>query len=56
MCTCIEWQITGLPCVHAAAFITSLDLPLWHTYVDDYYHVYRYECIFLYNINIIILI
>ncbi|XP_028549256.1 uncharacterized protein LOC114579299 [Dendrobium catenatum] len=42
-CTCNVWQLTGLPCIHAIAFIGMKEHPLWHTYVNDYYYVYRYR-------------
>ncbi|KAI0513721.1 hypothetical protein KFK09_009751 [Dendrobium nobile] len=42
-CTCNVWQLTGLPCIHAIAFIGKKEHPLWHTYVNDYYYVYRYR-------------
>ncbi|KAI0502600.1 hypothetical protein KFK09_017554 [Dendrobium nobile] len=40
-CTCNVWQLTGLTCIHAIAFIGMKEHPLWHTYVNDYYYVYR---------------
>ncbi|XP_020676180.1 uncharacterized protein LOC114578331 [Dendrobium catenatum] len=42
-CTCRVWQLTGLPCIHAVAFIGMKEYPLWHTYVHDLYFVYRYR-------------
>ncbi|PKU74349.1 hypothetical protein MA16_Dca003552 [Dendrobium catenatum] len=38
-CTCRVWQLTGLPCIHAVAFIGMKEHPLWHTYVHDLYFV-----------------
>jgi hypothetical protein len=37
-CTCRKWQVSGIPCKHAIAFITSLREPL-EKYVDMYYSV-----------------
>lgn len=37
------WQITGLPCIHAVAFVGTKEHPMWHTYIDDHYHVCRYH-------------
>ncbi|PKU85619.1 ubiquitin-conjugating enzyme E2 S [Dendrobium catenatum] len=42
-CTCNVWKLTGLPCIHAIAFIGKKEHPLWHTYVNDYYYIYRYR-------------
>ncbi|PKU82610.1 hypothetical protein MA16_Dca019285 [Dendrobium catenatum] len=30
-CTCKVWQLIGLPCIHAIAFIGMKEHPLWHT-------------------------
>jgi hypothetical protein len=40
-CTCRQWQLTGLPCIHALFFITSLTGPVGdiQQYVHDYYSV-----------------
>ena len=37
-CTCRGWQLTGLPCVHALAFIGTRRVDL-EDYVDHYYSV-----------------
>jgi len=29
VCTCREWQLTGKPCSHALAVITTLSNPIW---------------------------
>ncbi|XP_020676059.1 uncharacterized protein LOC110095035 [Dendrobium catenatum] len=42
-CTCGFWQISGLPCVHVAAFVGTKNNNLWHTYVDEKYYNYRYR-------------
>lgn len=42
-CTCRKWQVSGIPCKHALAFITSLpDEPI-AKYVDLYYSVEKYR-------------
>ncbi|PKU59816.1 hypothetical protein MA16_Dca027652 [Dendrobium catenatum] len=41
-CTCGLWQLSGLPCIHGAAFIGTTQNNLWHSYVDDHYYTYRY--------------
>ncbi|PKU68947.1 hypothetical protein MA16_Dca002215 [Dendrobium catenatum] len=41
-CSCGFWQLSGLPCIHSAAFIGTIQHSLWNTYVDDHYYVYRY--------------
>ncbi|PKU78763.1 uncharacterized protein LOC110106129 [Dendrobium catenatum] len=40
-CTCKVWQLTGLPCIHAIAFIGMKEHPLWHTYIHEYFYVHR---------------
>lgn len=37
-CSCRQWQITGLPCIHALYFITSLRGPV--SEIDHYVHEY----------------
>jgi hypothetical protein len=41
-CTCREWQLTGLPCVHAIAFIGTRRVQL-EDYVDPYYSVQMFK-------------
>lgn len=42
-CSCREWQVSGIPCIHAIAFITSLDqAPLEH-YVDPCYSINKFR-------------
>ncbi|PWA83528.1 Aminotransferase-like mobile domain-containing protein [Artemisia annua] len=38
-CTCRVWQVKGLPCVHAAAFIAFLRDYNWEKYVDEYFTI-----------------
>ncbi|PKU64264.1 hypothetical protein MA16_Dca005187 [Dendrobium catenatum] len=40
-CTCRVWDVTGLPCIHAVAFIGMKEHPLWHSYIDEHYYVAR---------------
>jgi len=39
ICTCREWQVTGKPCPHALALITTLRQPNMAMYVNNYYSV-----------------
>ena len=41
-CTCRGWQLTGLPCVHAIAFIGTRRVKL-EDFVDHYYSVEMFE-------------
>ncbi|GJR34719.1 transposase, MuDR, MULE transposase domain protein [Tanacetum coccineum] len=42
-CTCRVWQVAGLPCVHAAAFITFIRDVDWEKYVDPYYTIKKFK-------------
>jgi hypothetical protein len=42
-CSCREWQVSGIPCVHAIAFITSLDNEPLENYVDCFYFVEKFQ-------------
>nr|GEU65421.1 transposase, MuDR, MULE transposase domain protein [Tanacetum cinerariifolium] len=42
-CTCRVWQVTGLPCVHAAAFIAFIRDANWDKYVDPYYTIKKFK-------------
>ena len=42
-CTCRQWQVSGIPCVHALAFITSLSNASLENYVDPFYSVERFR-------------
>ncbi|CAO2169609.1 unnamed protein product, partial [Urochloa humidicola] len=42
-CTCREWQVTGKPCPHALAVITSDRQPQYEKYVDMAYSVQRFR-------------
>jgi len=41
-CHCRKWQVSGIPCKHAIAFITSLREPL-EKHVDMYYSVQKFR-------------
>jgi hypothetical protein len=42
-CSYKQWQVSGIPCKHALAFITSLsDAPI-ENYVDLYYSVEKFR-------------
>ena len=43
ICTCREWQVTGKPCPHALAVITTLRQPNMEQYVDKYYSVEKLQ-------------
>ena len=38
-CSCIAWQVSGLPCKYAIAFITSIHGEKIEDHVDSYYSV-----------------
>ena len=40
--TCREWQLTGKPCSHALAVITTMRQPNMDQYVDKYYLVEKF--------------
>ncbi|CAH1443875.1 unnamed protein product [Lactuca virosa] len=42
-CSCRKWQVTGLPCVHAVAFIAFTREPNWDKYVDTYFTVDKFK-------------
>jgi hypothetical protein len=43
VCTCGQWQITGQPCPHALAVITSTRQPDMGQFVDQYYSVQKFH-------------
>ena len=43
VCTCRQWQITGQPCPHALAVITSTRQPDMAKFVDQYYSVQKFQ-------------
>ena len=43
VCTCREWQLTGKPCSHALAVITTMRQPNMDQYVDKYYSVEKFQ-------------
>ena len=42
-CSCRQWQVFGLPCKHALAFITSLSDAHINNYVDLYYSTEKFR-------------
>ena len=38
-CSCRQWQVSGIPCKHALAFITSLSNTPLENHVDHYYSI-----------------
>jgi hypothetical protein len=42
-CSCRQWQVSGLPCKHALAFITSLSHAHIRHYVDLYYSIDKFR-------------
>lgn len=42
-CTCRVWQVRGLPCVHAAAFIAFIRDNTWDKYVDPYFTIQKFK-------------
>jgi hypothetical protein len=42
-CSCRQWQVPGLPCKHALAFITSLRNAHIRHYVDLYYSIEKFR-------------
>ena len=51
-CSCKHWQITGLPCIHALFFITSLRGPAAEIdqYVHEYYSVAKFNATYAENV------
>ena len=43
VCTRREWQLTGKPCSHALAVITTMRQPNMDQYVDKYYSVEKLQ-------------
>lgn len=41
-CSCRKFQVSGIPCLHAIAFITKMGQPL-ENYVDSYYSVEKFR-------------
>jgi len=42
-CTCRKWQVTGKPCSHALAVLTTVRQPNLEPYVDKAYSVERFQ-------------
>jgi len=42
-CTCREWQVSGKPCPHALAVITTIRNPKWEEFLHPYFSVYNFR-------------
>ncbi|KAL7582506.1 uncharacterized protein LOC111921300 [Lactuca sativa] len=42
-CGCRVWQVTGVPCVHEAAFIAFTRDANWDQYVDQYFSIEKFK-------------
>ena len=42
-CSCRQWQVSGIPCKHALAFITALPNAPIDKYVDFYYSIEKFR-------------
>jgi hypothetical protein len=42
-CSCRQWEVSGIPCKHALAFITSLPNAPIEKYVDLYYSIEKFR-------------
>ncbi|KAM3214109.1 hypothetical protein ACQJBY_066498 [Aegilops geniculata] len=51
-CSCKQWQVKGLPCIHALYFITSLRGPVSEIepYVHEFYSVAKFKAAYADNI------
>lgn len=51
-CSCRQWQVKGLPCIHALYFITSLRGPVSEIepYVHEFYSVAKFKAAYVDNI------
>ena len=52
-CTCREWQVSGKPCLHALAVITSERQPNMEKFVDVAYSVHKFQAAYAGMIPII---
>jgi hypothetical protein len=42
-CSCREWEVSGIPCKHAIAFVTSIRNENLEDHVDLYYSVEKFR-------------
>jgi hypothetical protein len=51
-CTCRHWQISGLPCIHAMFFVTSLQglTSEIDQYVHEYYSIAKFNATYADNL------
>lgn len=45
-CSCRAWQVSGIPCKHAIAFITSLSNAPLENYVDLFYSTDKFRAVY----------
>eukprot|EP00267_Zea_mays_P024176 XP_008650545.2 uncharacterized protein LOC103631405 [Zea mays] len=50
-CSCGQWKISGKPCTHVIAFITSRRQVRIEDYVHEYYSVERFKATYQFDIN-----
>lgn len=41
-CSCRAWQVSGIPCKHAIAFITSISREKLEDHVDHYFSIEKF--------------
>eukprot|EP00261_Vitis_vinifera_P033020 XP_019074263.1 PREDICTED: uncharacterized protein LOC109121481 [Vitis vinifera] len=44
-CTCLAWQMSGIPCEHACAMIQKMNQDVYE-FVDDWYHLFKQEMVY----------
>ena len=52
-CSCRVWQVTGRPCVHAAAFIAFIRDANWDKYVDQYFTIEKFKDAYQFQIALL---
>ncbi|CAH1419725.1 unnamed protein product [Lactuca virosa] len=50
-CGCRVWQVTGVPCVHAATFIAFTRDANWDQYVDQYFSIEKFKEAYAFKIT-----
>ena len=50
-CSCGQWEVTGKPCTHAIAYITSLKNVPIEDYIHEYYSVERFKLAYQFEVN-----
>ncbi|KAL6314386.1 hypothetical protein AAG906_021444 [Vitis piasezkii] len=44
-CSCLAWQMSGIPCEHACAMIQKMNQDVYE-FVDDWYHLFKQEMVY----------